>query len=70
MTEEQSIAKIVADRLEGVRQYEVLSRETVYYSRTVLASTKEEALRICEDEGDWGDMTDGDNFLVDGVNLV
>ena len=65
MTDEQ-IAKEVANRMEG-KQYEVLSRETVYYSRIVWATSKEEAEQICSDDGDWGEAVDGSDFVIDGI---
>lgn len=68
MTDEQ-IAKEVANRMEG-KQYEVLSRETVYYSRTVWATSKEEAEQICSDEGDWGEAVDGSDFMIDAIEEV
>jgi hypothetical protein len=65
----EQIAEEVAKRMVG-KQYEVLSRETVYYSRTVWAESKADAERICMDEGDWGEAVDGSDFVIDGVEEV
>lgn len=66
MTDDDT-AEEVANRLEGKRKFEVMSRETVYYSRVVWATNAEEAENICMEEGDWGEAVDWDNFDVDGV---
>ncbi len=55
----------VAYRMEGKKEYEVLSRETLYYSRTVWATSKDEAETICEEENDWGEVTDSSDFMID-----
>ena len=67
---DEHIAEKVAQRMNGKKEYEVLSRETVYYSRTVWATSKEEAERICNDEGDWGQAVDGSDFVLDGIEEV
>lgn len=59
------IAETVAKRLEGKKQYEVLSRETVYYSRIVWASSEQEAKDMCADECEWGDPVDYGNWQFD-----
>lgn len=65
----EKIAEEVAKRMVG-KQYEVLSRETVYYSRTVWAESKEDAERICMEEGEWGHVVDGSDFVIDGIEEV
>lgn len=60
-------AEAVAMRLEGKRKFEVMSRETVYYSRVVWATTADEAENICMTEGDWGTAVDYGNWEFDGV---
>lgn len=67
---DEHIAEKVAQRLNGKKEYEVLSRETLYYSRTVWATSKEEAEQICADEGDWGDVGDSGEFMIDGIEEV
>lgn len=67
MTTETEVAEEVAKRLEGKKQYELLSRETVYYSRTVWASSEQEAKDICADECDWGEAVDYGNWQFDGI---
>lgn len=60
-------AEEVANRLEGKRKFTVMSRETVYYSRTLWAKTEEEAENICFDDGDWGEAVDYGNWQFDGI---
>jgi hypothetical protein len=60
-------AEEVAMRLEGKRKFEVMSRETVYYSRIVWATNADEAENICMTDGDWGDAVDYANWELDGV---
>jgi hypothetical protein len=60
-------AEEVANRLEGKRKFEVMSRETVYYSRIVWAKDADEAENICMTDGEWGDAVDYANFEIDGV---
>jgi hypothetical protein len=58
MTPDEQVVETVANRLEGKRQFEVMSRETVYYSRIVWADNEEEATNICHEECDYGDAVD------------
>ena len=60
-------AEEVAMRLEGKRKFEVMSRETVYYSRIVWAKDADEAENICMTDGEWGDAVDYANWELDGV---
>lgn len=62
---DEKLAEKVAYRMEGKKEYEVLSRETLYYSRTVWATSKDEAETICEEEGYWGEVTDSSDFMID-----
>lgn len=64
---EQEIVEAVAERLQGKKQYEVYSRETVYYARTVWATSPEEAENICHEECDYGDAVDYGNWQLDDV---
>jgi len=65
MTPDEQIAETVAQRLDGKRQFEVLSRETVYYSRIVWANNEEEAMNICHDECDYGEAVDYGDWQLD-----
>ena len=64
MTNETQIAEQVAERLEGKKLFTVASRETVYYYRDVYACSAEEAENICMKEGDWGEISEGQDFEV------
>jgi hypothetical protein len=68
MTPDEQIAETVAQRLDGKRQFEILSRETVYYSRIVWASDEEEAMNICHDECDYGDAVNYGDWQLDDCN--
>ena len=59
------IAENVANRLEGKKQFEILSRETVYYSRIVWATDEDEAIQMCHDDGDFGEPFDYGNWQFD-----
>jgi len=67
---DEKLAEKVAYRMEGKKQYEVLSREFVYYARTVWATSKDEAEQICENENDWGEVTDRSDFMIDETEEV
>lgn len=69
MNDEQ-IAEKVAQRFDGKKEYEVLSSEVLHYSRTIWATSKEEAEEICSDEGDWGDICSSRDFTIDGIKEV
>lgn len=58
-------AEEVANRLEGKKKFELLSRETVYYSRIIWAMTAEEAENIAHDECEYGDAVDYGNWQFD-----
>lgn len=64
------IAEEVAERLEGKRKFELLSRETVYYSRVIWAKDEEEAEAIAHDECDYGEAVDYGNWQFDGCQEV
>lgn len=64
---DQEIAEKVINRMEGKKKYDVLSRETVFYCRTVWAESEIEAEELCANEGDWGEAVDYDNFEIDEV---
>jgi hypothetical protein len=59
-------AEAVANRLEGKKRFEVMSRETVYYSRIVWAKDEEEAVEICHDECEYGEAVDYGDWQFDG----
>jgi hypothetical protein len=63
-------AEEVAKRLEGKKRFEVLSRETVYYSRIVWADNEEEATDICHEECDYGDAVDYGEWQLDDCNQL
>lgn len=64
MTNETQIAEQVAERLEGKKLYVVRARETVYYRREVYATDPFNAEEVCSEDGDWGDIVDGNDFEV------
>lgn len=64
------IAEEVAERLEGKKKFEVMSRETVYYSRFVWAKDEEEATNICHEECEYGEAVDYGNWQFDGCQEV
>lgn len=64
MTNETQIAEQVAERLEGKKLYVVRARETVYYRREVYATSEFNAEEVCSEDGDWGDIVDGNDFEV------
>jgi hypothetical protein len=68
MTPDEQIAETVAQRLEGKKRFEVLSRETVYYSRIVWADSEEEATDICHEECDYGDAVNYGDWQLDDCN--
>lgn len=70
MKTEDDIADEVAQRLEGKKQYEVLSRETVYYARTVWAVNELEAEAMCHEDGDYGEAVDYGNWQFDAVREI
>ena len=67
---EEKIADKVAERLEGRKEFEVLSRETVYYARKVWARDEIEAESICHEEGDYGEAVDYGNWQFDAVREI
>lgn len=64
------IVEQVAERLEGRKLFRVYAQEQIYYAKDVYATSKEEARLICEEEGDWGDIVDGDYFEVTTIEEV
>lgn len=64
---DNEIAEKVAERLEGKKLFRVHSTETVYYSRDVYAMSQFEAEEVCNEDGDWGEIVDGNNFEVSEV---
>ena len=67
MNNDNEIAEKVAERLEGKKLYRVHSMETVYYARDVYATNTDDAEEICSEDGDWGEIVDGNNFEVSEV---
>lgn len=67
MTNETQIADAVAERLEGKKLYRVHSTEQVYMFRDVYAVNQEDAENICMEDGDWGEISDGNHFEVTEV---
>lgn len=65
-----TIAERVAERLEGRKLFRVYSYETVYYMREVYANNRDHADEICSEDGDWGDIVDGNNFEVTDIEEV
>lgn len=61
---DEQIAHDVSLRLQGLKQYTLHSRETVYYARDVWARDAEHAREIADSEGDWGDACDYADFEV------
>lgn len=57
-------------RLEGKKKFELLSRETVCYSRIVWAKDEEEAESIAHDEADYGTAVDYGNWQFDSCMEV
>lgn len=58
-------AEEVANRLEGKKKFELLSSETVYYSRIIWAMTAEEATEIAHEECEYGEPCDYGNWQFD-----
>lgn len=64
---DKEIAEQVAERLEGKKLFRVHSTEQVYMFRDVYAIDKDEAENICMEDGDWGEISDGNHFEVTEV---
>lgn len=64
------IAEQVAERLEGKKLFRVHSQEQVYYFRDVYAVDRNEAEEICNSDGDWGEISDGNYFEVTSIEEI
>jgi len=66
---DDNVVKAV-DKLMGIKEYEVLASETIYYSVKVKAESMEQAWEMAHSgdvEINYSDVYDGDHFQIDDV---